>query len=207
MVSEPQIDNPGGFMTDIIYGVNFGPVAVESEQTEGDVEARLKSEIASLWSAHRLTEATAKHSKEELKTMRLDLGQKLCQMKSILARTGRSGGWAAYLRSQDLPRATAERYIDRHEALLNPDTKRVTETIPEPDEEDVRRLVRHLLPRLRRVLTTSSWLQWFLAELEHQWETAAAGSTGERANETAPVAKGDPGDLNGTEVTGLSAAA
>jgi hypothetical protein len=194
-------------MTDMTYGVNFGPVAVESEQTEVDVEARLKGEIRLLWSAHQENKATAKHSKEELKTLRLDLGAKLCEMKAILARTGRGGGWAAHLRSCELPRATAERYIDQHEALLDPDTKRVSGTISEPSQDDVRRLVRHLLPRLRRVLTTSSWLQWFLAEVEYQWETAAAGSTGERVNETAPVAKGDPGDLNGAEAAGLSAAA
>jgi len=107
-------------MTGVTNGVDATVLAVELAQTEGETEATLNNEIKSLWSAHQLNEAAAKHSKEELRTMRLDLGCKLHQMKAILARTGRSGGWAAYLRSQGLPRATAERYIDRHEALSNP---------------------------------------------------------------------------------------
>jgi hypothetical protein len=77
-------------------------------------------------------------------------------MKSILVRTERSGGWAAYLRAYDLPRASAERYIDQHQTSLKPQTKGLTETIPGTTEDDVRRPVRNLLPRLRRVLTTPS---------------------------------------------------
>jgi hypothetical protein len=64
------------------------------------VTDRLQSEIKSLWSAHQVGKATVKHTKEELKTQRLDLGRKLYEMKSILARTGRGGGWAAYLRTK-----------------------------------------------------------------------------------------------------------
>jgi hypothetical protein len=194
-------------MTDTTQEGQLAPFAIESAQTESEIEDRLKNEIKSLWSVHQEGKARAQKTKEQMKTLRLDLGQKLCEMKAILARTGRSGRWAAYLRSQDLPRATAERYIDRHEALSNPKQIESCEAIPETTAEDVRRLVRNLMPRLRRVLKTQSWMEWFLTEVQYQWETADSDSTGGRVNDSGPVAEGDSGDPNGTEATALSAAA
>jgi hypothetical protein len=99
---------------------NLAPFALESAQAESEIEDRLKDEIRSLWSVHRVGKARAQPTKEQLKTLRLDLGGKLCELKATLVRTGRAGGWAAYLRSQDLPRASGERYIRQHELLLNP---------------------------------------------------------------------------------------
>jgi hypothetical protein len=194
-------------MTDMTYGMNFDVPTVESAQTEGEIEANLQSEIKSLWSAHQVGKATAKHTKEELKCLRLDLGHKLYEMKSILARTGRGGGWAAYLRLHGLPRATAERYIGQHEASMLPDTKRVSESITETTGDDVRRLVRSLLPRLRKFLTTPSWVEWFLVEVAFQLETADASPTGGGVEEAAPAAKGDSGDSSKTEGAPLTQAA
>jgi hypothetical protein len=186
-------------MTDVTDEANVTLPAVESAQTEGETEARLNSEIKSLWSAHQSSKATAKHTKEELKTLRLDLGHKLCEMKSLLVRTGRGGGWAAYLRSHGLPRASAERYINQHEALLKPETNRLTETISEPSEDDVRRLVRSLLPRLRRVLTTPGSVSLFLDEV-----TRHLGVEGDGAGQ---VVTGDSSDPPAEEVSSLTHAA
>ena len=106
--------------------------ALEPAKAEHETEAKLNSEIESLWSAHQTTTATAKQTKEELEALRFDLGEKLREMKSILVRTGRGGGWAAYLRSHALPRASAERYIKQYEAIFNTEGKnRLTETISE----------------------------------------------------------------------------
>ncbi len=179
-------------MTDVTDEANVTLPAVESAQTEGETEASLNSEIKSLWSAHQASKATAKHTKEELKTLRLDLGRKLCEMKFLLARTGRSGGWAGYLRSHDLPRASAERYVSQHEALLKPEINRLTETISEPSEDDVRRLVRSLLPRLRRVLTTTGSVSLFVDEVLRQLQTPA-GDLGGEVDGAASVAEGDSG--------------
>jgi hypothetical protein len=194
-------------MTDMTYGVNFAPLAVESAQPESEIEAELKSEIKSLWSAHLVGKTTAKRTTVELKALRLDLGLKLCLMKSILVRTGRGGGWAAYLRSCEVPRASAERYIHQHELVLNPKQIDLPETFSEPSDEDVRRLVRSLMPRLRRVLKTASWMEWFLVEVQYQWETADASTTGGQRDEAAPDAKGNSGDPSRTEVALLSDAA
>jgi ElaB/YqjD/DUF883 family membrane-anchored ribosome-binding protein len=180
---------------------------VESAQTEAEVEDKLKDEIQALWSAHQVTMASTKHTKQELKTLRLDLGEKLCQLKATLARTGRGGGWAAYLRSHHFPRATAERYIDHHEALLNPDKKRVSEAISEPSEDDVRRLVHSLMPRLRRVLVTSKWVAEFLQEVALQWGSTDEVPTGGEVNEPGAIADGDCGNPSDTEVGSFPCAA
>jgi hypothetical protein len=194
-------------MTEMTYGMNFDVPTIESAQTKGEIEANLMSEIKSLWSAHQIGKASAKHTKEELKCLRLDLGHKLCEMKSILARTGRGGGWAAYLRLHGLPRATADRYVGQHEASMMPVTKRVRESITETTGDDVRRLVRSLLPRLRKVLTTPSWVEWFLVEIAFQLETADASPTSGRVEEADPVATGDSGGSSKTEGAPLTQAA
>jgi hypothetical protein len=168
----------GEVMTDVIEEVNVIPQAVESAQTVSETEAKLDSEIKSLWTAHQTTTATAKRTKEELEDLRLDLGWKLSEMKSRLVRTGRGGGWAAYLRSHNLPRATVERYIRRFEALANSEKNRLSDTISEPSEEDVRRLVRNLLPRLRKVLTTEGSVSLFVDEVVRQLQESVADISG-----------------------------
>jgi hypothetical protein len=165
-------------MTDVTDGLNVALPASESAKTESETEAKLTSDIKSLWTAHQTSTATAKRTKEELEDLRLDLGWKLSEMKSLLVRTGRSGGWSAYLRSHGLPRGSAERYVKRYEALSNPESNRLSDTISEPSEEDVRRLVHRLLPRLRRILTTPNGVAWFLEEVASQLQTADGSRSG-----------------------------
>jgi hypothetical protein len=90
-------------------------------------------------------------------------------MNSLLVRTGRSGGWSAYLRSHGIPRGSAERNIKEYDAIFNPEKNRLSETLPKPSQEDVRRLVRSLLPRLRRILTEPCQVAWFLEEVASQF--------------------------------------
>jgi hypothetical protein len=187
-------------MTMVSNGLD-ATLAVESAPTEVEVENKLHSEILSLWMSHQMGKGVVKNSKEELRALRLDLGKKLYEMKTILARTGRGGGWAGYLRANGLPRATANRLVDRHETYLQPETKRLNEAIRETTADDVRRLVNSLLPRLRRVLTTPAWMEWFLVEVQYQWENAEAGPTNGRVDEVDPVATGDLGDPHKTEAT------
>jgi hypothetical protein len=167
----------------------------------------LHSEILSLWITRQVGKAVARKSNEELRTLRIELGSKLYKLKSILASTGRGGGWAAYLRANRLPRATTDRLVDRHEDSLKPETKRLIELIPETTEDDVRRLVSSLLPRLRKVLTTPSWVEWFLVEVAFQLDTADASLTSGRVDEADPVAKDDSADQSKTEVAPLRQAA
>jgi hypothetical protein len=193
-------------MTDVTYEANFALPVVESAPTEVEVENRLHSEILSLWITHQVGKAVARKSNEELRALRLDLGRKLYEMKSILARTGRGGGWAPYLRANGLPRASADRLVDRHEISLDPERKRLSEAIAETTAEDVQRLVRSLLPRLKRILTTSSWVEWFSVEVAFQLELGDGFPTGGE-HATKSVANGDCCKPNGTEVVLLSVTA
>jgi hypothetical protein len=85
-----------------------------------EVEAKLSAEITVLWATQKDNKATVRRTRAQLKELRLELGAKLHTMKTILARTGRGGGWAAYIRSQKLPLTTVDRYVAQHEAALAP---------------------------------------------------------------------------------------
>jgi len=128
-----------------------------------EAESKLSEEIATLWSAHRESKVVARRTKEELKALRRTLGERLWEMKSLLARSGRGGGWADYLRSQHLPRATAERYIKEHKSsLVSVEANRTNESISEPSEADIPEFASRLLPKLRKVLTTQEALFEFV---------------------------------------------
>ena len=77
--------------------------------SDAAVESKIDVEITSLWSAHQASKATALRTKADLKDLRRSLGERLAAMKSILACSGRAGKWAAYLRTHQLPRATADK--------------------------------------------------------------------------------------------------
>jgi hypothetical protein len=191
-------------MTMLSNGLNA--TLAELAPTEVEVENRLQSEILSLWVTHQVGKAVARKSNEELKTLRLELGSKLYELKSILARTGRGGGWAPYLRANGLPRASADRLVDRYEASLEPETKCLSEAIAETTAEDVTKLVRSLLPRLKRILTTPSWVEWFSVEVAFQLELGDGFPTGGE-HATMSVANGDSGNMPATRVLPISQAA
>jgi hypothetical protein len=131
-------------------------------------EGQLIDDITSLWSAHKEAKASARKTREELKLLRAQLGEKLHALKAHLARTGRSGRWSAFLRSNALQRATADRLVAKHEAAINPPSNRPSEAFSEPTEEEIRGLVRNLIPRLRRILVDGGTVDRFFAELNMQ---------------------------------------
>jgi hypothetical protein len=128
-------------------------------------EAQLSSEITSLWSAHQEQKDNGRRTRIELKAIRQQLGEKLFAMKFKLTRTGRSGGWATFLREHHLPRATADRYVREQEATLTPLPNRLTDAISEPTEDEVRQFAQRLIPRLRRLLTSQDAVYYFFDEL------------------------------------------
>jgi hypothetical protein len=97
--------------------------------------------------------------------------------------------------------------VDRYEASLEPETKCLSEAIAKTTAEDVAKLVRDLMPRLRRVLKTAAWMEWFTVEVQHQWESADASSTAGRVGEVGTIANGDCGKPNETERATRSVAA
>jgi hypothetical protein len=128
-------------------------VSPAGEADEAD-EAAPTAEIRDLWTKHDKTTATSRRTREEARTLRLTLGERLSRMKSMLARPGRNGNWTSYLRANAMARASADRYVAGYQRSLESAQKRLTEAIPATPEEKAAALVRSLLPKLLKVLAT-----------------------------------------------------
>jgi hypothetical protein len=143
-----------------------GPQPLVTEE-----ERLLTAVIASTWSAHRVAKTTANRTKTELAAIRGDLAANLHSMKGILVRTGRGGGWASFLRHQQIPRATADRAVQRHELVLSPAGNCLAEALS--GMEAVESFAHHLLPRLRKMLTSAADFQCFVRTLAVGMEAAS----------------------------------
>lgn len=135
------------------------------ETLEAEKECYTTREIIDLWTAHNKQNAMLKKSSKELKKTRTSLGRYLFELKSLLAKTGRSGRWTSFLQEAGIPRATADRYVESHKLSLNPKNgKRLTKAISVPTEAEIKALAVKLAPRLR-VLTTPESVEKFLQEV------------------------------------------
>jgi hypothetical protein len=78
-----------------------------------------------------------------------------------------------FLREVDFPRATADRYVLKHERFLSPKTaNRLTEATSTPTHEQIVGLVKKLKPKIVGVLTTTEALAQFVAELSKALDPA-----------------------------------
>lgn len=142
---------------------------------EEENEATLTSEIRTLWTSQARTTKNMSTTRKKLRDQRLQLGERRWQMKEILARPGRAGNWAAYLKLNHWPRATADRYVAQYLRSLAPAENRLTEAIPATPEEQACTLVRQLLPRLRRILSSPAAVDRFFAELTSALQPTGLG--------------------------------
>jgi hypothetical protein len=94
------------------------------------------------------------------------LAQRLYEFKHLLTRIGRDGKWAEFLRRENIPRATANRYVEKWKLSMDPKPdKRLNEPFTAPSKEEIVQIVRKLKPRLDRVLTAPDSIALFLIEL------------------------------------------
>src|ERR1700676_4198889 len=91
-----------------------------------DPQTEIGEAITNLWSAHVNAKNAARATNEELRALRARLGEQLSEMKRLLAKPGCDGQWSGFLREHDIPRATADRLVARHERSLHPDENCVT---------------------------------------------------------------------------------
>jgi hypothetical protein len=138
-------------------------VALPSSEPNSDFETeqRLATQIGDLWSIHTQAQAAAVQSKEHLSQIRHQLGERLCEVKKLVARPGRGGGWSAFLAAQRIPRASADRYVQQYEKTLHPESNCLHESI-ESTELAVRKLFAAVWPRLRRVITSQEAFDLFI---------------------------------------------
>jgi hypothetical protein len=140
-------------------------------------EINLAVEISDLWSAHVRAESTIRRTVAELREVRLNLAAKLYEMKKLLARPGRNGGWARFLAAQNIPLSTADRYVKQHEAILSAANRNVLVEQISP-KSDVHELFDALWPRLQKVLRNQPKLHEFVCLL-----TAACGNSSRELTE------------------------
>jgi hypothetical protein len=158
--------------TELVQAESSGAVSVGPSEDE----QRLADEIRQLWAVHVEAKTTVKKTKTELKAIRERLSERLFEMKQLLVKPGRSGGWSSFLRSEGIAKATGDRLVRGHEKTINPEPNMVSEQVSEPTPVDAQRLFESVLPRLKGKLTTPrlafDFLLWFVgsSHLAHEWQ-------------------------------------
>jgi hypothetical protein len=111
-------------------------VAGDSEPTaEVTTESQLSEEIGELWLVHIQATSTISRTKAELRTIRLDLGARLFEMKQLLSRPGRNGQWSSWLQERGISRAAADRLVIRYQQSDNTDANRLNDAVSEPQKK------------------------------------------------------------------------
>lgn len=157
-------------------------ISSTDSKTEDEIklETTLENEISELWSSQK-TKTTAlrrsrqklDNTREELDLAKAKLAEHLYRYKQLLSKPGRGGRWMDFLREVDFPRATADRYVLKHERFLSPKTaNRLTEATSTPTHEQIVGLVKKLKPKIVGVLTTTEALAQFVAELSKALDPA-----------------------------------
>jgi hypothetical protein len=137
---------------------------------------QLGESITNLWHSHVNAKNTARATNEELRHIRAKLGEQLSEMKQMLAKPGRGGQWSSFLLERNIPRASADRLVARHQRSLCPETNRLSEPISEPTAEGVQKLLIALWPRLRRTLRSHQSLDLFVRLLVGQFESCESAN-------------------------------
>ena len=138
-------------------------------------EQKLAEEIQTLWAAHNQAQAASKKSKEELRAIRLELGRRLSEVKSLISRPGRGGGWTAFLSANSIPRASGDRLVLAYKKSLEPPDNRLGESISEPSKETAEKLAKGVWPSVKKVLTSDESILHFIgwivtaSGIKHEW--------------------------------------
>jgi hypothetical protein len=146
----------------IAENIGLIPTAVQPEQLDAETERKLTTDITDLWSVHVQAQNTVATTKEELKVIRQNLGERLHEMKQLLARPGRNGQWSSFLQEHGIPRTTGDRLIAGHLRSVAPETNCPSDAIHAPTTEDIEKLFKSRRPKLARILTTRESVYGFI---------------------------------------------
>ena len=119
------------------------PPALQSANCTPDElqnEAFLTDQIETLW---RIRQCHANAIKTDLKGMRSvdkTLGHLLFQMKSLLVKPGRNGGWSSWLADKKVARSSADRLVNRFAKSIAPKLPQGAVSEQEPTEADIGKL-------------------------------------------------------------------
>jgi hypothetical protein len=158
--------NSPGFPNANLYGQRWSPGFPTSTDSRGAEEEALVEDIGKLWSYTQFNAREIRRYSKESSDFRIKLSERLHRYKALLVGSGRSGKWSGFLRDIDIPRATADRYVQRWERSLQPNKGNcLTESISGPTAEEIDKMVARLKPRLKRVLMTKDAVERFLSVL------------------------------------------
>lgn len=131
-------------------------------------EKFLTETITELWSTRQHYSTEIKGERQCIRGLDQKLSQTLYQMKSMLSKPGRNGGWSSWLAERGISRATADRLSNRFAKSRGLD-KLLHEAIQdEPTESEIGTLFAAVWPRLERKLTTPSSRFQFLRCVIHR---------------------------------------
>lgn len=159
----------------ISENIGLIPTPIHSEQLETEAERKLATDINDLWSFHVHAQNAVATTRDELKAIRQRLGERLHEMKLLLARPGRNGQWPSFLQQHGIPRTTADRLVAGHKRSLAPEANCASGTFPTPTKQDIQRLLTSVWPRLAKTLTTPDSIFTFLhfvilrADIQHEY--------------------------------------
>ncbi len=145
----------------------------EQLENEGFVE----NEIDQLWLVHQCCTTAVQTEQTRQRSVGNSLGQLLHRMKAILASPGRMGKWSKWLREHRIPRASADRWVQRYSEIFHLSSESPNESIqPEPTEIQINALFASVWPRMEKTLTTPrsrfDFLRCFLfrSGLTYRWQ-------------------------------------
>jgi hypothetical protein len=142
------------------------PNPSDGSGSQVDEEAALAEQIGQLWFSVQLRMRVIRRNSKERAAFKNNLARDLHRYKALLVHTGRSGKWSAFLRRNEIPRATADRYVEKWQRTLTQVVEnRLAEPTSQPTAEEVARMVKQMKPKLLRVLTTAEAVEHFLAAL------------------------------------------
>jgi hypothetical protein len=168
------------------------PPVVDTSAARSSEEELIVIEIAQLWTKHLAAQAsfeknTEEHTKAqgsfrksraELKDLRDKLSKLLHELKPLISRPGRSGGWSSFLVDQRIPRSTADGLIRKREKMLaaNGEANCPSRQIVDSPETAIRRYLQGLWPKLSQVVNTPEELEMFITALKETAEKTFAAT-------------------------------
>jgi hypothetical protein len=164
---------------------------VDSPDAPSPDRARLISEIERLWTEHVAAQASFettgeehtkakgsfRKSREELRGIRDRLSKLLNEIKPLISRPGRGGGWSGFLLEHQIPRSTGDSLVRAYQKTLNSEEKScTTEQLSEQPEMAIRSYLLRQWPMLSRLLKTREHVKVYVSALEEKAEKSFAAN-------------------------------
>jgi hypothetical protein len=192
------------FEDTLFFGVpGYSPAVISPDYSIDELqdEKFLTETITELWTTRQLYSTEIKGERQCIRGIDSKLGQMMFQMKLILAKPGRGGGWSSWLVERGISRATADRLVNRFAKSRGLYDQLSHEAVSaEPTEIQINTLFASVWPRIERRLPTPraryDFLRCYLyrSGLAHEWQNNGI-LVYEPGHEAAPAPSVQDGDI------------